>query len=216
MSNDIRRFFLIAASTMSLVLGTMGGCMDDGRDPPSGDELARASLEMLPGCYAVRYQFVEDGARDFFFENGIEYVELIPRGDGFVARNYLITGEDSAFLHWIQEWTPLGEGRWRMRVTDGAGNERYVSEGVWRAQQWEGEPALAVKPTRDGNRADYDMLERRNVIQFTPGYWVQSEVNRKLRADGSFVSSELGWIVYEQRQSDELCAPAIALSGVNV
>src|SRR5690606_18351300 len=102
MSNDTRRFFLTAASTMALSLAAMGGCMDNGSNPPSGEELARASLQMLPGCYAVRYQFVEDGARDFFFENGIEYVELIPRGDGFVARNYLVTGEDSAFLHWIQ------------------------------------------------------------------------------------------------------------------
>lgn len=211
MVND-SRFFLAAVGTVALALG---GCVGDGGGAPAGDVLARESLRMTPGCYAVRYQFVEDSEHDFFFADGTEYVDLIPQGEGFRVRNFLILDQDNAFLHWIQEWTPLGNGRWRLRVLDGRENERYASEGGWDFNQWQGEAALAVKPTRDTERADYDMLERRNVFQFTADRWVQSEVNRKLRADGSPVANEVGWIVYERQDSDQPCAPAIALTAEN-
>ena len=176
----------------------------------SDDRLARASLAHLTGCFAVRYQFTDDGRSDFFFDDGVEYMDIRPHGQGFLARNYLVHSE--TFLHWTQEWQPIGDGRWLLTVRSGDGSLRYRSDGVWRFNQWEGRAALASKPTRDGLREDYTQLLRRNTMQFTDGRWVQSEVNSKLTADGTPVASELGWITYTRRDSDELCAPAMDMA----
>lgn len=172
-------------------------------DGAVGEHLAK-----LAGCFAVRYQFVEDGRGDFFFDDGVEYMDVAARGHGYIARNYLILDEHTTFLHWTQEWTPLGRGQWLLTVRSGDGSLRYQSRGAWRFNQWEGEAALAAKPNRDILRTDYDQLERRNIIQLTEQRWIQSEVNRKLLDDGTPVASEVGWITYTRRESDEACAAA--------
>lgn len=230
--NDLPRRILFFAALTALGMGPLvvqylGGSYGDrdGRDgvevgsvgsdrEPSDDRSARASLETLTGCFAVRYQFTEDGQRDFFFDDGVEYMDVRAHGDGYVARNFLVYGDDP-FLHWTQEWQPIGAGRWLLTVRSGDDSLRYRSEGVWRFNQWEGDAALAEKPTRDGLRSDYDQLVRRNVIQFTDRRWVQAEVNLKERADGTPVASEVGWITYTLRDSDELCAPAKDLAAAS-
>ena len=171
----------------------------------SDDSMARASLETLHGCYAVRYEFTEDGQGDFFLEDGVELMDVTRSGDGYFVRNYLVH-EDYRFLHWTQEWTPLADGRWMLTVRSGDGALRYRSDGVWRFNQWEGGAALAHKPTRDELRTDYAHLIRRNVMQFTADRWVHSEVNMKVREDSTPVASEVGWITYTRRDSDELCS----------
>ena len=55
-------------------------------------------------------------------------------------------------------------------------------------------------------------LVRRNIMQFTERRWVQSQVNLKQTSDGVPVASEVGWITYTERASDELCAPAMELA----
>ncbi len=177
-----------------------------------GDDRARSSLQVLAGCFAVRYQFTEDGRGDFFFDDGVEYMDIRDDGEGYVIRNFLVY-EGETFLHWIQEWTPIAQGRWRLTVKGGDGVIRYASDGVWRFNQWEGFPAEAAKPNRDSLRDDYDKLLRRNVLQFTADRWVQSEVNLKQTEGGEAVASEVGWITYSRRESDELCAPAIEFAG---
>ena len=204
------RYLLAAMVWTPLVLG---GCVVADGGKSVGDELARASLQKVPGCYSVRYHFVEDSEHEFFLEENIEYMDIVPQGEGYLARNFMAIDEDTGFLHWVQEWMPLDNGRWRMRVLDGRGNERYVSEGVWRFNQWEGEPALATKPTRDTPRTDYDVLQRRNAIQFTNELWVQSEINMKLREDGTPVASEVGWIEYRKLPTEDACAPAMEAAG---
>ena len=172
----------------------------------SDDAQARASIETLTGCFAVRYQFTEDGNKDFFVDDGVEYMDVRADGDGYYVRNYLVY-DGVTFLHWTQEWTPMEAGRWLLTVRSGDDSLRYRSDGVWRFNQWEGNPAPAAKPIRDGRRTDYDHLVRRNIIQFTGERWVQSEINMKIRADGTPVASEVGWITYTRRESNELCAP---------
>ena len=178
-----------------------------------GDDQALTSIERMSGCYAVRYQFIEDGGdKDFFFEDNIEYMDVQPMGDGLLVRNFLVLPDQTSFLHFTQEWTPLGDGVWNMVVSDGEGNLRYESKGPWRFNQWEGDNAPAVKPNRDSERADYDVLERRNSFQFTDGTIIQAEINVKSLEDGTPVSSELGWIVYTVRPTTDPCAPAIAIA----
>lgn len=177
-----------------------------------GDSEARTSLQALSGCFSVRYQFTENSTQDFLISDNIEYMDIRAQGDGYLARNFLITGPESSFLHWNQEWTPLGDGRWSVRVTDGADQLRYETDGVWRFNQWESEPAPAVKPTRDSERTDYEVLERRSSLQLTADGWIQAEINLKLAGDGTPVASELGWIVYARLPDTEACAPAIAMA----
>lgn len=218
---DLPRRFLYLAAVLALgasqlgelslvtsLLSGVGGEPAAAEREASDDSRAQDSLQWLTGCFAVRYQFTEDGRGDFFFDDGVEYMDVRERGDGYFVRNYLVYGGET-FLHWTQEWTPTRNGRWLLTVRSGDTSLRYRSEGVWRFNQWEGEVAKAEKPTRDGLRTDYDHMRRRNVIQFTDGRWVQSEINMKVRADGASVASELGWITYTRRDSDELCAPAI-------
>ena len=179
--------------------------------PASDDRQAHASLQSLAGCFAVRYQFTEDGRRDFFFDDGVEYMDIKTVGDGYLARNYLVY-DGYTFLHWVQEWQPLAGGRWLLTVKDGAGALRYQSDGVWRFNQWESQPAVARKPTRDELRDDYQQLLRRNIIQFTEGRWVQSEINLKQTAEGTPVASEVGWITYTLRDDDTPCRSAMEVA----
>ncbi len=176
---------------------------------------AGEQLSHLAGCFSVRYQFVEDGEHDFFIKDAVEYmhVRTDEANTAFRVHNYLIPPErpDLAFLHWVQIWRPMEDGRWHLRVEDGAGGLRYQGPGMWRFNQWEGQPARAKKPTRDLPRQDYDLLERRNTLQITAQSWIHSEINLKLRADGTPVASELGWIVYERMENDDACVFARSL-----
>ena len=178
-----------------------------------GDEQALTSIDRVTGCFAVRYQFVENGQTDFFVDGNIEYMDVQPMGDGRLVRNFLVLPDQTSFLHFTQEWTPLGDGQWQLRVSDGAGNIRYESEGAWRFNQWEGDNAPAVKPNRDMERTDYEVLERRNHFQFTDGMIIHSQSNVKSLDDGTPVASELGWIVYTLQETDDSCGPAIDIAG---
>lgn len=197
---------------VAVALSVALGCAADMDMAPRGADgsQARASLETLSGCFTVRYHFVEDGQKDFFLDGNIEYMDVTPRGDGYHARNFLILPDQTSFLHWTQTWTPVGADVWTMRVEDGAGELRYQADGVWRFNQWVSEPALAAKPTRDAQRTDYDVLERKNTLQFTPGRWVHAQSNLKLLQDGTAVASEVGWITYTRLESDDACAPAMS------
>lgn len=178
------------------------------------DSQARERLESLSGCFSVRYQFVEDGSeRDFFSPETIEYMDVRSNGDGYWVRNFLILDDYPSFLHWTQDWSPVGHGAWRMKVAAGDESVRYEMTGRWQFNQWEGDPAPAVKPTRDQPRTDYDTLQRRNAMQFTDKGWIQSEVNVKLRHDGTPVANELGWIVYTRLPNEDACAEAIKAAG---
>lgn len=213
-------------SSMALALFLVGACGDNETADPIvveddpvenltsfGDEQASTGIQTLSGCFFVRYHFVENGQNDFFFEDNIEYMDVSAQGDGFVARNFLVVpagppGTFMAFLHWVQEWTPTGTADvWNFAVKDGEGNLRYETEGVWRFNQFESVPAMAVKPNRDSERADYDVLERRNAIQLAGSDWIQSELNVKM-LDGAPVASELGWIVYGKQTDETPCDPA--------
>ena len=230
MKNTNDRSFSAGVCALALIAAL--GCGDDDgstdvdaapESPASrlnsfGDEQAGASIQTLSGCYLVRYQFIEDGQKDFFVEDNIEYMDVIAAGGGYVARNFLVIetppGSDTftSFLHWVQDWTPMADGVWNLKVSDGDGNERWQADGVWRFNQFESVAADATKPNRDSERNDYATLERRNAIQLTGGNWIHSQLNVKKLDDGSPVSSEVGWIVYAKQQDETPCDPAKAIA----
>lgn len=200
------------------------GCSDsdDAVDPVQnlvtfGDTQAGSSIQTLSGCFLVRYHFVENGQNDFFFEDNIEYMDVSADGDGFMARNFLVIpmgpGQTTSFLHWVQEWTPTDDDVWHLTVKDGEGNLRYETDGVWRFNQFESVTAAAIKPNRDSERTDYDVLERRNALQLAGRDWYHSEVNVKSLDDGTPVASELGWIVYSRQEDETPCDPAKEIAG---
>jgi hypothetical protein len=193
------------------VLALAPACMTE---PPaqdvatlSAEDAPAAQLRQLGGCFAVDYEFLDSTGAEFFLEDNVEYIDVQP--DAGLVRNVLVLPQGTAFLHWVQRWSPLGDGRWQMRVEDGQGQLRYESAGQWSLGQWVAEASvLAEKPNRDRERTDYARLERLNRVQVGERRWIQSEANRKLDETGALVATELGWIVYTRRADDGACAPA--------
>ncbi|MCG8420634.1 MAG: hypothetical protein MJE77_22165 [Proteobacteria bacterium] len=72
------------------------GC-DDDDGGGFGDDQASTSIQKLTGCFSVRYRLVEDTGREFFFDENIEYMDMAEQGDGYRARNVLVTSPQSAF-----------------------------------------------------------------------------------------------------------------------
>ena len=167
------------------------------------DATVRQNIQHLAGCFRVSYQFVEDGKNDFFLRDALEYIDVTERGAGFIVRHYASFG-GSSFLHFTEEWQPVGRRRWTQQVTSARGVRRYEGTGSWIFNQWESHAKSAARPVRDARR-DYATLDRRNTIQITPQRWVQVESNVKRLSDGTPIASEVGWVQYE-RVPNEQCA----------
>lgn len=175
-----------------------------------GDPEARQSIPNMQGCYSVSYQFTSDGDHDFFLAGAVEYIDIREQDGGYRLRHFMIT-DKTAFHHFTEEWTPLGDGRWSQRVKSGlTGALRYEATGAWNFNQWEGSAAGAAKPVRD-TKQRYATLDRRSTVQISRQRWVQAENNTKRLADGTPIASEVGWVQYE-RTDDARCAPGIELS----
>ncbi len=175
------------------------------------------AIQQLAGCFEVTWRFVEDGSHDIFSEDyGLtnpqkEWVSLRHTGeDSFELQHVLFVGP-RPMPHWYEVWMRQSDTpNWTQEVwggTPGPDSEvRYGCTAPWVDNSWECHAGRAAKPLRDDER-DYDWLDRRNIILVTPNGFVQNEHNRKMRASGDVVSSELGWITYT-RLAEEQCAPA--------
>ena len=178
------------------------------QEPPGGDATARSSIPQLKGCFSVSYQFVSDGQHDFFTSGVIELIDLVDEDGTYELRHFMVNGEKT-FHHFTEEWAPLGDGRWRQRVTDGqTGALRYETVGTWRFNQWEGAAVGAAKPIRDATQ-DYAVLERLSTVQIAQPRWIHSEKNTKRLADGTPIATEVGWVRYE-RIDDARCAKSLS------
>jgi hypothetical protein len=177
---------------------------------PGGDPVARRSIPEMQGCYSISYQFVSDGDHDYFLAGVVEYIDIKEQDGGYRLRHFMVQ-DKTAFHHFTEEWTPVGDGRWRQRVKSGlTGALRYEAIGSWNFNQWEGSALGAAKPIRD-TKQRYATLDRRSSVQITRQRWVQAENNTKRLADGTPIASEVGWVQYE-RTNETKCAPAIELS----
>src|SRR6185436_10521467 len=99
-------------------------------------------------------------------KDAVEYIDIKEQDGGYRIRHFMITGA-TAFHHFTEEWTPLGDGRWRQRVKNGlTGALRYDAIGSWKFNQWEGSAVGAAKPVRDAKQP-YATLDRRSAVQIS-------------------------------------------------
>lgn len=177
---------------------------------PAGIE----NIEDLAGCFAVTYRFAEDGVHDLFNEDyGLDEpitewvgLERDDGGDALTLLHASITDDGRAVPHWHEVWTPHpDDGTWTQEVWSRTPEHedrelRYRCTAPWRLNRWQCHAGEAPKPFRDYgapfgfSRADYDYLDRENILLATDEGWVQNEHNKKVAADGTVVSYELGWI----------------------
>ena len=80
--------------------------------------------------------------------------------------------------------------------------------------RWQCHAGPTPKPFRDKdapfgfNRKDYQRLDRENILLVTEKGWIHNEHNKKINAEGTIVSYELGWITY-RRMPEDRCRVAI-------
>jgi hypothetical protein len=208
----------LAVLVLGLVAGSAGAA-DDGQR-----ELGLANIRALAGCHAVTYRFYEDGRSDSFSgKSGLaKPIEELVRidaetPDSVTLAHASVSAKGDVVPHWHEVWRyDERAGGWTQSVWSRAPTSpkrelRYACSAPWAGNLWECHAGKAPKPFRDDGapfgfkRTDYDWLDRFNSVLVTERGWIQNERNRKVASDGSVVSRELGWIVYE-RTAPEQCA----------
>jgi hypothetical protein len=227
---------LLFTSLASMLSGSVYAeeVIDDASVPGSASLSAADNVRKLAGCFAVTYQFAEDGSHDLFNEEyGLdkptkEWVANVRDGNdhSFTLVHVSITDDARAVPHWHEIWAYRpNEASWTQEVwsrsPDDQGRElRYQCTAPWHLNRWECHAGRAPKPFRDYgapfgfDRTDYEHLDRENILLVTDEGWVQNEHNKKIAPDGTIVAHELGWITY-RRLPDQHCEVAIDLFSAN-
>jgi hypothetical protein len=198
-----------------LALGLAIAAMPAAAGPSTPGEAQ--NVEMMAGCFAVSYEFVEDGIHDSLSpdyqldEPITEWIELERRDDAALTLiHHSITEDGRAVPHFHEIWAPEPGGAgwtqevWRWTPEDDRRELRYSCTAPWELNRWQCHAGPAAKPFRDAgapfgfDRTDYDWLDRDNTVLVTENGWVHAQHNKKLDDDGELVSFELGWIVYRR------------------
>ncbi len=176
---------------------------------------APALIKNLGGCFSVSYRFVEDGAHDYELPHPKmmpvvnEWITVKDNEKGaHVVQHYGVyqgdAGKFETMLHFREEWSQAKDGSgWTQNVLSPSGSPRYSCTSPERKGQIRCQATSAPKPQRDIKRKDYDKLVRTTMLQTTPLGWVQSEMNDKVKKDGTLVATELGWIEYRKLSGDK-------------
>jgi hypothetical protein len=170
-------------------------------------------VDHIAGCFAVSYRFVEDGDHDYEIPRVLEWITVKPAGHVSVVQHYGIyedkahPGTFEVMKHFREDWSSPDGVTWTQKVFGPGGDFRYACTSPDRFGQLRCKSPGAPKPVRDAERDDYDVLDRDTTLQITPRGWVQSEVNDKVKTDGTVVATEVGWVEY-RRIDEAACAPA--------
>lgn len=166
-----------------------------------------AFLANMAGCFAVSYNFVEDGQTDEFFDPIMEKATFEEDGELFHIRRSLLVG-GMVQPHWREEWRLLdaAANTWQQTVYGPFEDFRYQCSGELVQDSWRCEALASPKPRRDKDEP-YAKLDRENTLKFNGARWIHAQKNIKRMADGSIYSVELGWNRYE-RQPAEACEVA--------
>jgi len=182
-----------------------------------GEVLGREHVRKLAGCFAVTYRFVEDGVHDMFREEGMlenpitEWIALDEESaERLVLTHVSITPDERAVPHFHEIWTFMGEEEgwhreiWSRTPENERRELRSECTAPWDLNKWSCHSGPSPKPFRDDgapfgfDRDDYDKLDRAATILATGKGWVHNQHNRKIKADGTLIAHELGWITYEK------------------
>jgi hypothetical protein len=159
-------------------------------------------IKQMVGCFAVTFNYVEDGEHDAFYQAVMERAVLSSEQPLIISRSLILDGQEQ--LHWSEEWTQQEGRRWQQKVVGPFGDFRYECTGTWTLNQWSCEAPQSPKPRRDQARP-YKTIDRVNQLQINGQRWVHSQVNRKITAENELYSVEMGWNLY-QRVDDKRCA----------
>jgi hypothetical protein len=170
-------------------------------------EASPSILKHLAGCFEVSYRFVEDGMHDKDIRGDLFEEITLDEHDGVYAFQHYGIFKGQRIKHWREEWGRNPDGSFTQTVIGPFENPRYTCTAHFQFNQWRCTTRGAPKPQRDRERADYQTLDRENMLQITSKGWVQAENNVKRTAEGVAVANELGWNEY-RRVDDVSCRPS--------
>jgi hypothetical protein len=164
----------------------------------AGADTAPSFIQNMAGCFSVRFNFVENGDHDAFYQPVLERADLSQTETVWHLRRYLII-EGSEQIHWREEWRlkDAATAVWEQTVYGPFEDFRYQCSGTLVDNSWRCEARGAPKPRRDQNQP-YETLDRENTLKFNPKRWIHMQKNDKRMADGSLFAVELGWNQYDR------------------
>jgi hypothetical protein len=170
----------------------------------AGAETAPSFIQNMSGCFSVRFNFVENGDHDAFYQPVLERADLSQADAVWHLRRYLVI-EGSEQIHWREEWRLQDKTNnvWEQTVYGPFEDFRYQCSGTLVDDSWRCEALGAPKPRRDQDQP-YDKLDRENTLKINPKRWIHMQKNNKRMADGSLYAVELGWNQYD-RTEDASC-----------
>ncbi|WP_141732186.1 DUF6607 family protein [Oligoflexus tunisiensis] len=164
----------------------------------AGAANAPSFIQNMSGCFSVRFNFVENGDHDAFYNPVLERAELSESDSVWHLRRYLILGGNEQ-VHWREEWRLVDQASnvWEQKVYGPFEDFRYQCSGALVDDSWRCEALGAPKPRRDRDQP-YEKLDRENTLKVNPLRWIHMQRNHKRRADGSLYAVELGWNQYDR------------------
>ncbi len=185
-----------------ITLGLFGSLL--GLSTAAGAETAPSFIQNMSGCFSVRFNFVENGDHDAFYQPILERADLSQTDAVWHLRRYLIL-DGSEQIHWREEWRLQDKANnvWEQTVYGPFEDFRYQCRGAVVDDSWRCEAGGAPKPRRDMDQP-YEKLDRENTLKINSKRWIHMQRNHKRMADGSLYAVELGWNQYD-RTPDASC-----------
>jgi hypothetical protein len=164
-------------------------------------DTAPSFIQNMSGCFSVRFNFVENGDHDAFYQPVLERADLSQADAVWHLRRYFVI-DGSEQIHWREEWRLLDKSNnvWEQTVYGPFEDFRYQCSGTVTDDSWRCDAPGAPKPRRDREQP-YDKLNRENTLKVNARRWIHMQKNEKLRADGSLFAVELGWNQYDRTDS---------------
>jgi hypothetical protein len=161
-------------------------------------EAAPSFIQNMSGCFSVRFNFVENGDHDAFYQPVLERADLSQTDSAWHLRRYLVI-EGTEQIHWREEWRLLDKTSnvWEQTVYGPFEDFRYQCSGAVIDDSWRCDAPGAPKPRRDREQP-YEKLDRENTLKINARRWIHMQKNEKRMADGSLFAVELGWNQYDR------------------
>ncbi len=188
---------------MRLITFGLFGCLL-GLSAGAGAQTAPNFIQNMSGCFSVRFNFVENGDHDAFYQAVLERADLSETDAVWHLRRYLVL-DGNEQIHWREEWRLQDKAHnvWEQTVYGPFEDFRYQCRGAVVDDSWRCEAKGAPKPRRDMDQP-YEKLDRENTLKINSKRWIHMQRNHKRMADGSLYAVELGWNQYD-RTHDASC-----------
>jgi hypothetical protein len=189
---------MLSRSWSLLLLGLCLNSANAAQDVPS-------FMQNMSGCFSVRFNFVENGEHDAFYNPILEKAVLSQVQGVIHLRRFLLIPGAGEQIHWREEWRLQDSSKqvWEQTVYGPFEDFRYRCSGVLVDSTWRCDAPGSPKPRRDADQP-YAKLDRENTLKANSQRWVHMQKNGKRTQDGGLYAMELGWNQYDKKD-DAAC-----------